>query len=206
MSAAYFYPQRMGRILLEAMEEILGRSGVHAVLNLASYGEFIENYPPSLPDRTFAFESVSGLHTALEQAYGPRGGRGLALRIGRACFNYGLREYGAQLGLTATAFRLLPLPNKLRVGARTFADLFNHQTDQVVKVEEDGAHLLWKIERCPLCWGRKSAEPVCHLAVGLLQESLYWLSGGKIFEVEETQCIARGDASCTFRINRQPLA
>jgi len=206
MSSAYFYPQRMGRIMLQAMEEVIGRAGVHAVLSLASQGEFVENYPPAESERTFAFESVSGLHTALEQAYGPRGGRGLALRIGRACFNYGLREYGSQLGLSETAFRLMPLSAKLRVGAHSFAELFNHHTDQVVKVEEGGDHLLWHIERCPLCWGRTSEEPLCHLAVGLLQESLYWLSGGKIFDVEETRCIARGDPACTFRIDRQPIA
>jgi predicted hydrocarbon binding protein len=46
---------------------------------------------------------------------------------------------------------------------------------------------------------------MCHLAVGLLQESLYWLSGGKMFNVEETACIGRGDAACTISIDRTPL-
>jgi predicted hydrocarbon binding protein len=41
--------------------------------------------------------------------------------------------------------------------------------------------------------------------VGLLQESLYWLSGGKIFNVEETECIARGDPACTILIEKQPI-
>ncbi|MGE5252278.1 MAG: V4R domain-containing protein [Bacteroidota bacterium] len=206
MNGEYFYPQRMGRIILQAMEEVIGRPGVHAILDFASQAEFIENYPPAASDRTFPFKSVSGLHTALEQAYGPRGGRGVALRIGRASFTYGLREYGPQLGLMETAFRLLPLGTKLHVGAKSFADLFNHQTDQVVRLEETPAHILWHIERCPLCWDRKTAEPVCHLAVGLLQESLYWVSGGKIFEVEETQCIACGDPACTIRIDKQPIS
>ena len=116
MSETFFYPQRMGRIILQGMEEIIGRNGVHAVLNLAALSEYIENYPPAVSDRTLPFKLVSDLHVALEQAYGPRGGRGLALRIGRATFAYGLREYGSQLGLTEMAFRLLPLPTKLRVG------------------------------------------------------------------------------------------
>jgi predicted hydrocarbon binding protein len=206
MSSDFFYPQRMGRIILQSMEEVMGRPGVHAILNLASYGEFIENYPPASADRSFPFESVSGIQTALEQAFGPRGGRGLALRIGRACFNYGLREYGPQLGLSELAFRLLPLHTKMRSAMRSFADLFNHHTDQIVRVEEGEEELFWHIERCPLCWERHSADPVCHLALGLLQESLYWLSSGKIFEVEETRCIARGDPACTFRIGRQPIA
>jgi predicted hydrocarbon binding protein len=205
MSEEYFYPQRMGRIVLQGMEEIVGRNGVHAVLNLASHGEFIENYPPANSERSLPFKLVSDLHVALEQAYGPRGGRGLALRMGRAAFAYGLREYGSQLGLTEMAFRLLPLPTKMHVGAKAFADLFNRHTDQVVRLEETDTHLFWHIERCPLCWERHTHEPVCHLAVGLLQESLYWVSGGKIFNVEEILCIARGDPSCTISIEKAPI-
>ena len=206
MSEAFFYPQRMGRIILQAMEEVIGRTGVSTILDLASQAQLIENYPPDAAERSFPFEAVSGLQTALEQAYGPRGGRGVALRTGRASFNYGLREYGSQLGLTETAFRLLPLPTKLHIGARSFAELFNRHTDQVVHVEDSPAYIWWHIERCPLCWGRHAEGPVCHLAAGLLQESLYWLSGGKIFDVEETQCVAGGDPDCTFRIDKQPIS
>ncbi len=141
----------------------------------------------------------------LEQFYGPQGGRGTALRVGRACFQYGLREYGSMLGITEMAFRLLPFSTKLHTGAKSFADLFNNHTDQHVRLEEKDGKLFWHIERCPLCWERKATEPVCHLAVGLLQEALYWLSGGKIFNVEEIACIARGDPACTIVIDPTPL-
>lgn len=206
MSESYFYPQHMGRIILQAMEEVIGRNGVNAVLNLTALGDLIDHYPPPTSELAFPFETVSRLHIGLEKAYGPRGGRGLALRIGRACFNYGLREYGSQLGLTEMAFRLLPLPTKLHVGAKSFADLFNRHTDQIVRLEETDYQISWIIERCPLCWGRKTNDSVCHLAVGLLQESLYWLSGGKIFNVEETECIARGDPACTILVDKIPIS
>jgi len=39
-----------------------------------------------------------------------------------------------------------------------------------------------------------------------LQEALYWLSGGKVFNVEETACIAKGDPACTIVIDRIPLS
>ena len=32
----YFYPERMGRIILLAMEEVLGREGLNSVLQIAS--------------------------------------------------------------------------------------------------------------------------------------------------------------------------
>ncbi|MFN8388585.1 MAG: 4-vinyl reductase [Anaerolineales bacterium] len=205
MSESFYYPNQMGRIILMSMEEVMGRNGVNAVLKLASQQTLIENYPPDDTNLNFPFSTVGILGGTLEQAYGPRGGRGLATRIGRVCFNHGVRQYSAQLGLTETAFRLLPLPAKLNAGARAFAELFNRFTDQRVRVEEDGKKLLWHIERCPLCWERQSREPVCHLAVGLLQEALYWVSGGKIFTVEEQTCIAAGDETCAIVIDQSPI-
>lgn len=202
----FFYPQKMGRIILLGMEEVISKGGVDAILHLAELDDLIQNYPPSKPERSFSFEKVSLLLGTLEQAYGPRGGRGLALRTGRASFKYGLKEYGSMLGLTEVAFRLLPLSTKLRVGARSFAELFNKHTDQRVRVEETDSTIFWHIERCPLCWERKADEPICHLAVGLLQEALYWLSGGKVFNVEETACIARGDSNCTILVYKTPLS
>ena len=142
----------------------------------------------------------------LEQVYGPHGGRGLSLRIGRACFNNGVRIYGSQMGITEMAFRLLPLPAKVTAGANAFAELFNKFTDQKVRVDDQGDRIFWQIEQCPLCWERKASEPVCHLAVGLLQEALYWLSGGKVFNVEEQTCIAAGDKKCSIMIERSPIS
>ena len=205
LAPTYFYPNRMGRIVLLAMEEILGRSGVNAVLNLASLSNYISNYPPHNQDLSVPFETISRLQAALEDAYGPRGGRGLALRAGRACFKYGLREFGAELGPTDLALRFLPLPTKLKVGSEAFTGLFNRFSDQRVRLEFDQGHIFWNIERCPLCWGRHADAPACHLAVGLLQEALYWVSGGKFFNVEETRCIAKGDAACTIVIDQNPM-
>jgi predicted hydrocarbon binding protein len=206
MSPQYYYPQKMGRLILQGMEEVMGTSGVNTVLHLGSLDSIIENYPTTSSERTFSFETVSALQASLEKVYGPRGGRGVALRVGRSSFRYGLKEYGSMLGLTEMAFRLLPLPTKLHTGARVFADLFNKHSDQKVRVDESENKIYWIIEHCPLCWERKADEAICHLAVGVLQEALYWLSGGKVFSVEETACVARGDETCTIVIDQTPLS
>jgi len=116
-----------------------------------------------------------------------------------------LREFGPMLGVSDMAFRLLPLPKKLTAGAELFAQAFNKFSDQRVRVEELDEAIHWNIDRCPICWQRKTDLPACHLAVGILQEALYWVSGGKNFQIEETDCIAKGDTSCTIVINKQPL-
>ena len=204
----YYYPDRMGRIILLASEEILGRNGVNAVLNLAGLPEFIDHYPANKQEMNFRFEYVSRLQAALEDFYGPHGGRGVSLRIGRACFQHTLREFGPPFGLTDLTFRLLPMKSKLKIGTAALADIFNNYTDQRVSLEDNGQVLLWRIERCPLCWGRHdlSDGPACQMSVGLLQEGLHWISGGKFFNVEESHCIAKGDLSCTLVIDKAPMS
>jgi predicted hydrocarbon binding protein len=202
----YYYPGRMGRVILQAMEEILGQAGMNAVLKRT--GLPAQNDLQSAPDQDlkFSFSNISALQTGLEVEYGGRVGRGLALRIGRACLKYSLREFSPELGLTDLAFRLLPLQAKLKAGSETFAALFNKYTDQRVRLETDEKTILWRIERCPLCWERHAEGACCHLAVGLLQEAMYWLSGGKYFEVVEKQCIACGAEACIIVIKRTAMS
>jgi predicted hydrocarbon binding protein len=85
------------------------------------------------------------------------------------------------------------------------AAVFNQFSDQVVRIEEHPDHFLWHIDRCPVCWGRKTDKPVCFAATGLLQESLRWLSGGREFRIDETTCIGMGDPSCTFMVYKEPV-
>src|SRR5688572_8829056 len=122
-SEVYFYPPKMGKVMLLGLEEVIGKSGVESILRLGELTNAIPNYPSVNLETKMSFETVSLLQKTLEQAYGHRGGRGLAIRAGRACFKYGIKEYGSMMGITEMAFRLLPLQTKLRTGAKSFADL-----------------------------------------------------------------------------------
>lgn len=93
--ATFYYPQKMGRVILQGMEEVMGRNGLSGVLRLNSLEGIALNFPPASNERTFSFQTVSDIQTAFELAYGPRGGRGVALRVGRASFNNGFKEYGS---------------------------------------------------------------------------------------------------------------
>ena len=201
----YYYPNRMGRIILLAIEEVMGRNGVNAVLNLAGLKHLINNYPPNNFDRAFSFQDVSALLKALEDLYGPRGGRALAVRAGRAIFKFGLKDFGPILGIADLAFRIMPLNMKMKVGFEVFAELFNKFTDQIVRLGEDERAYYWIIERCPMCWMRQSDAPVGSLAVGILQEGLVWLTGGKNFQVEEAECVACGAHQGLFVIDKRQL-
>jgi predicted hydrocarbon binding protein len=201
----YYWPNKMGRMMLLALEDVMGKNGVNAVLNLAKLRHLINNYPPNNLDLGWSFEEMSALNQALEDMYGPRGGKGLAIRAGRAGLYYALKDFGAVLGVSDLAFRLLPLGIKIKVGLNAMAETFNKTSDQVVRLEEERDHFLYHIDRCPVCWGRTADVPICHAGLGLLQEGLHWVTGGKNIRVEEIACIAKGDPSCTYIIDKRPL-
>jgi len=206
VKSGYYYPNRIARIYMAALEEVLGPKGLNSVLNLAGLPEYIGSLPPDTLDRKFDFSDFSGLNASLEDVLGWRGGRAMAQRAGRACFAQALKNFGALAGASDLAFRVLPLPAKLRVGIPAMANIFNSFSDQVVKVQEFDDHFLYNIERCPVCWGRTTDKPVCFAALGVLQEGLRWLSGGREFKVNETDCHAKGDTNCVFVIYKEPIS
>ncbi len=200
-----YYPNKIGRIYLMAMEEVMGTNGIKAVLNLAKTPELIGNYPPNNLAREFDFADFGAIGAAIEEMYGPRGGRGLALRAGRASFAQGLSEFGSVIGASELAFKVIPLGTKVKVGLKAMAETFTKFSDQASDVEEADDYFIYTIHKCPVCWGRTSEKPICYGAVGILQEGLRWVSGGKDFKVEEIQCHAVGDENCVFYVYKEPL-
>jgi len=202
-----YYPNKFGLITLKSLEEVMGKNGLNAILNLAGMNNYIDSYPPDNLDKGFDFSELSALGTALEDMYGPRGGRGLALRAGRATFSDALKNFGALAGVADLAFVVLPLHAKLRIGVPAMAKIFSQLSDQLSTVEEKDNEYIYTIHKCPCCWGRHNADkPVCFIATGLLQEGLKWVSGGNEFRVNESKCIAIGDDVCEFVIQKEPIA
>jgi predicted hydrocarbon binding protein len=200
-----YYPNKIGRIYLMAMEEVMGTNGIKAVLNLAKAPELINNYPPNNLAREFDFSDFGAIGAAIEEMYGPRGGRGLALRAGRASFAQGLSEFGSVVGASELAFKVIPLNTKVKVGLKAMAETFTKFSDQKSDVSEADDHFVYTIYQCPVCWGRTSDRNICYGAVGILQEGLRWVSGGKDFRVEEIECHAAGAPNCVFNIYKEPL-
>jgi hypothetical protein len=203
----FYYPNKFARLTIEAFEEIMGKNGLNAILNLAQLSQYLNDYPPDNLEKGFDFADYTALMVALEDMYGPRGGRGLALRAGRAVFAGGLRAFGALAGVGDLAFKVLPMNAKLRIGVPAMANIFSQFSDQVSNVYEEGSdRIIYTMERCALCWNRKSDKPVCFMGQGLLQEGLRWVSGGHEFKVDMATCIAKGDDMGRFVIYKEPIS
>jgi len=204
--SGFYYPNKAARITLESLESVMGKNGLNAIMNLAHLPHLIDNYPPNNLDRQFDFADFTAVNWALEEMYGPRGGRGLALRAGRATFTEVLRNFGALAGVGDLAFKVLPLQAKLRIGVPAMARIFSQISDQHSTVVEHESEFIYTIHRCPQCWGRTGLDkPVCFMGIGLLQEGLKWLSGGNEFRLNESKCMSMGDTICEYIIQKTPI-
>jgi hypothetical protein len=201
----YYYPNRMGRIIINSMKHVLGQERTLEVLRVAAQERLLTTKSLGGFNKRFPFETVAALQAATEAVFGVRAGRQLNYRIGQGTLSLGLKDFDPVLGIADLPMRLMPLGMKFRVGLDVFAGVFNQFSDQVVKLSETDTHHLWIIERCPVCWERRSDEPCCHLAGGLLEEAIFWGTGGRRFRIEETECIAMGAPHCVFQIDKRPV-
>jgi hypothetical protein len=198
----YTFPNKMVRILLLAMEEVMGHNGLNAVLNTASLQRLIGHLPPSNFEEGVTFEEIGRLFAAVEGIYGIRGGQRLIYQTGQVCFKYGVQDFGGVLGVADFVFRVLPLTFRTRIALEVQAEIFNRYSDHQVLLGEDDQCYFWIMRHCGFCWKRLTQQPTCSLAIGLLDESLYWVSGGRRFRVEEISCIAKGDPDCVIEIDK----
>lgn len=197
----YYLPNKMGRIFMLSHEEMLGKNGLTALLKIAGLSGWIGELPENNYERGFSFTTTAKICEALGRLYGPNAGSGLALRSGHAAFKYGLQEFAPLLGLSELNFRLLPLQMKIEKAMEALTSLYADYSDQIVRLERTEDAFLWHIDRCPYCWGLHSSSPCCSHVVGIFQEAMHWISGGKYFDVEETSCTAAGDRACTITIH-----
>ncbi|MCW5874417.1 MAG: 4-vinyl reductase [Anaerolineales bacterium] len=203
--SGYFLPNRFARIALESTEELVsGPVVMQALLEGAGLSELVNNYPPANMERGFDFAYFAALTLGMETLYGPRGGRSLALRVGRQTFGAALSNFGALAGTSDAAFRLLPLGLKLRAGLGALAGIYSRVSDQTSRVEDTAHELHYVVLHNAACWGRQGEEkPVCYFMVGLLQGAIAYLTEGRELRVDEAECQAVGHKHCRFVVYKK---
>lgn len=183
----------------------MGPNGLSSLLSIAGMDAYINTPPPDNLERHFSFEGIVALNRALEEMYGVKGGRGMALRIGQSTFARGLKDFGVMQGVKHPAFRNLDLSKRIDYGLNGLAAILSNFSDQSSRVENDGNALLFVSEVSPFSWERTADKPVCHMMGGIIIECLRWSSNGYQFYVRETECRATGHEHCVFRINKSAI-
>lgn len=199
------YPNRIARAFFAAMNDVMGPNGLSSLLKIARMETYLNSPPPDDLQRIFDFSEIAALSTALEEMYGSRGGRGMALRIGQSAFARGMKDFGVMRAVNDPAFRNLNLDKRIDYGLQGLAAIMTNFSDQASHVENHGNALLFISEISPFAWGRTAEKPVCHMMSGIILECLRWSSNGYEFYVREVECTATGSDHCTFRINKSAI-
>jgi hypothetical protein len=187
------------RQALVAAQEVMGENGLNAVLRSSGLERFVNNLPPDDLNPGIKTGEYAHLNQAIEDFYG-RGGRGMLRRIGKASFQYAVREQAALLGIAGVALKLLPVKQRIKFVLNSMVGALKKSNPQVdAWVDESGEHLAYCESTCAICFERHSDQPICHLYVGSVGEAVRWATDQE-YEITETHCIAKGDPYCRFEV------
>lgn len=187
------------RQALTSAQEVMGENGLNAVLRTSELERFIGNLPPDNLEPSIRASEYAKLNAAIEAFYG-RGGRGMLRRIGKASFQYAVREQAALLGVAGVALKLLPEKQRIKFILNSMAGALKKSNPQVdAWVDDKGERLAYIESTCAICYDRHSTDPICHLYAGSIAEAVQWATGRE-FKIIETHCLAKGDEHCRFEI------
>lgn len=192
------------RVLLDAIEEIMGENGTKAVLNAGGLSNYIDNYPPKSLEMEAKFSEYGALQQAVEEFYGPRGARAMLLKIGRATFQFGLKDQPAIMGLAGIALKAIPEKNRMKLILERMAKAATDRINQPSHIVEEDDAFYYVQDECPCRWRPEHDKPCCYVSVGALMEAMAWTTG-KVFKVEEVACISNGASNCVYRIPKEPV-
>jgi predicted hydrocarbon binding protein len=189
------------RQALVSAQEVMGENGLNAVLRSVGLERFIGNFPPNDTNPGIKTVEYARLNEAIEAFYG-RGGKGMLRRIGKASFQYGVREQGALMGVAGAALKLMPQKQRIKFVLNAMVNALKKTNAQVdAWVDEEGDKVAYCEATCAICMGRHSDQPICHLYVGSVGEAVRWATDQE-FDITETHCIAKGDPYCRFEVGQ----
>jgi len=203
------FPNRFGRLYLEAVAEVLGAMGRSALLGLGGLPLLMSDLPPDNLAKEFTLREYAAINIAFLKMGGRKMGRGIAVRCGRDSFGHLLRN---------TDFIALERSDsldteKLTALLKPFTLFSEGDVQDVLTIQEDDTHYTVTFLTCPCCWGLSSEhvvdrlgkvvdEPVCFGILGYLAEGVRWIVGHEL-PVTEVACRIQNDSEvCVFRIDK----
>jgi hypothetical protein len=199
-----------------ASRELLGNDGFLAVMKradtiLPGMGRYLDekNWPPADTELVVPARHYSALFQAIEEV---GGGRAQMVTIGMRTAQMGFAGLGPAMKATLSVLKKLPgfrwrAETVLKAMADDLMDaLPGDREREAIRVETDrGKGVILYVDRtCDECHGRNEAHaPVCHVYRGGIIGAVK-LATGKVAQVNETACMAAGDAACVFEVDFDP--
>lgn len=188
---------RIGPNAIIRIAEVLRDASDEAALTEVFQTAGLDHYIDALPDEMVDEAEVTRLHQALRDTLGLAKARPLARRAGTLTGDYLLAKRIPRPAQWILAVLPPPLACRVLLGAIqqnawTFAGTGTFST-------QPGNPAILKIERCPICRGARTSEPICDYFAATY-ERLFTRLVHRRATVVETECEATGAAACTFEV------
>ncbi len=194
------------RWALLAAEEVIGKSGMTAVLRQIGLERLIDHYPPEVLQATggLKYADYANLNCGLLNFFG-RAGKSMNMRVGRISARHAIAVQSDIYGLAAlVASKILPVSTQIKLGLEAMQNGYRRLMPHVrLRIEDRGDKWAYITETCTMCAGKEATDHICWTFSGILQELLRWQTG-KEFEIDEVQCRAQSGPVCVWEIHKKP--
>jgi len=192
------------RLLLVALQDVMGDNGLKAVLKQGGLHRYIGNFPPDDTHRDAKFSEYAQVQQAVENFYGgPRGARAMMRRAGHATFQHTLKSRPAILGMVGVALKALPEGTRMKFILDRIAKASTEEVNLPAHVEDHDDHFLFVSEACACVFRSRDPKlgPCCFVTAGVLEAAVEWATG-KRHAVKEIACLQNGDDACRYRVEK----
>ena len=197
-------PNSLMYIALITLEDIMGKNGFYALLNVSGLSKYRDEFPPNNDEVEIPLSDFSSFFKGLLEIFGEKGARPLLYNLGRRSFNVILEENPALFGMVGLGLKVLPKKkriNKLNaIASKETNKIFGE--NQNYYSNDEG--FVFEIYDCFWCKGLKTEGPICFAEVGWNAEAAKWATGNE-YDVKEVLCRAKGDDVCKVVISPEPI-
>ncbi len=206
MSREQPIPSSMLRLFCDSVIDNLGEKSLRLLFTQAGLQQHYNGkLPPADESPSITSDQLARLLATGFRIFGDKGVRPILLRVGRNSALH-FRETNKTLAaLAGAAFKVLPTDAKIKLALSRAAKISEEQLHMPHRVYDTPEGYFVDISDSIYCEGVTSDHAVCYLPVGFYGELLRWATS-QTYPVEEIACRAKGDAMCTFRIGRKPIA
>ncbi len=196
-------PNSLMYVSLLTLQDIIGKNGFYALLNVSGLHKYKEELPPNNEKVEVPLLDFSTLIKGILEIFGEKGARSILYNLGRRSFNVILEENPALLGLVGLGLKVLSKKKRIdklyKISSKETNKIFGE--NQNYYSSDEG--FVFEIYDCFWCKGLKTEGPICFAEVGWNAEAAKWATGDE-HGVEEVLCRAKGDNVCKIVISLEP--
>jgi predicted hydrocarbon binding protein len=196
-------PARVFRQFVDVLNAEMGAEMLATVLETSHLPADLANpQTASRYNSATAAQAYAEIQSAMRQYYG-RGARGTLHRMGRLMWGKLLETASVPEKAQAQIIRSLPLSMRAKPALELLAHILRQRPGEITLHTLD-LDLMLVDRASPATLGQPAQPPLCHITLGLIQETLFWATGRE-HDVEETACRANGSDDCEFKIHTSQI-